>query len=131
MNRIIRLSLFTLLVVSSSLVARTLVATGTCDYAADTGLYSTWIIVTTYDDAGNVTRREGTSCDGVHWIDNCPRITLSGNPNQSSAYYDTFDSGAWLRYNVDNDGKISAMWGKLENGTYWAADTDGNANNLN
>lgn len=84
-----------------------------------------WTVVITIDDnTGQVTRREGTNCNGTHWVDHC---TVSpGTFGASSGYY-IQDASAnpqwWVRFNADASGNITKMWGKDANGTNWVAST--------
>jgi|GEM_PF-3115291 len=78
-----------------------------------------WTVVITFNDEGQITRREGITCDGVHWVDHCPRVGIAGDPSQPSTYYSGLESGAWVRSNIDESGRITDMWGRDAKGNYW------------
>ena len=85
-----------------------------------------WMMVISFDDDGNVVRREGISCQGNHWVDNCGTIqNTSGGSDTSDYHYGDVSAGWWVRYNVDGGGQITAMWGKTVNGQHWKESSGG------
>lgn len=80
-----------------------------------------WTTVITFNDAGQPIRRMGISCDGAHWDDKCPRVGILGDPGRPSTYYTELANGAWVRFNTNQIGRITEMWGRDANGEYWEA----------
>lgn len=112
-----KVSLLTAVLIAAAVLparARVLYDTGPC---AGGG---TWIIVTTIDDrSGRITSIRGTNCEGVTWRDHCPIVILPGAPNRHGEFEHTGESGDWIRFNVDDNGRITGIWGRDAGGIYW------------
>lgn len=80
-----------------------------------------WTVVLTFNDAGQVTRREGIRCDGTHWVDVCPKVGLTADPEKPSTYYTEIEEGGWVRFNTNSTGLVTEMWGRDAHGAYWEA----------
>ncbi len=114
---ICKTSLVTALLLAAAalpLRARVVYDTGPCPGGG------TWIIVTTIDDrSGRVTSMRGTNCEGTIWKDHCPIMILPRDPNHRGAFEHTGQSGDWIRFNVDDNGNITGMWGRDADGIFW------------
>lgn len=99
---------------SSSLLARVVYDMGLCPNN------NTWIVVTTIDDqTGRVIAMRGTNCDGVTWTGHCTFVPITTDPNRPSMFYHPGENGDWLRYNVNNYGEVTEMWGRDLSGEYF------------
>ncbi len=80
-----------------------------------------WVTVITFNDNGQPIRREGVSCDGTHWVDHCTVHILpqSPDPNAPSTHFTDLGQGGWVKMNITNDGRVTTMWGRDRNGSYW------------
>lgn len=110
------LTIGTLLFAASQASARVVHYEGPCILGGN------WSIVMTIDDnTGEVTRTEGTNCNGDHWIDHCT-VTMGSNLGSASEYYIqdvSITPRWWIRFNTDQAGNITSMWGKYADGNYW------------
>jgi hypothetical protein len=105
-----------ILLATSAATARVVTYEGACTG----GLAGNWRIVIVIDDnTGEVSRREGTNCNGTHWVGNC-NVSI-GNLGTTSGYYEerVETSMWWVRCNVNASGIITDMWGKRSDGTFW------------
>lgn len=71
---------------------------------------------------GTVTRREGINCEGTHWVDKCPTSSGALGPISNYHIQDTSPMPLWwIRFNTDEAGNITEMWGKDTEGNHWIA----------
>lgn len=101
-------------------------ATATQCYTGNCTGGGQWVTCITYDTgSGAVVTREGTMCGGTHWIDHCSFHYVDVNPGTTSDHFINLGT-AWIRFNTDATGAITAMWGKNVAGQYWVADSSEN-----
>lgn len=93
------------------------------NYEGPCVLGGNWTMVITIDDnTGKVTRREGINCNSTHWVDHCNIIVGTRGP--VSEYYIQEVSVTprwWIRFNTDQAGNITEMWGKDADNNNWVA----------
>ncbi len=81
------------------------------------------MVITINDNTGEVTRREGTNCNGEIWVDHC-MVSIGSNLGSTSEYYIqdvSITPHWWIRFNTDHAGNITSMWGKDADGNHWIA----------
>ncbi len=114
---ILALTAICLLFAGSTSFAVTLKSySGDCEKGNPVG---NWTVVITFNDDGQPTRAEGIGCDGIHWVNECPRVGILGDPGRPSTHYTELANSAWIQLNINAIGRITDMWGRDANGQYW------------
>lgn len=67
------------------------------NYSGDCSSGGSWTMSITIDDnTGKVIRREGTNCNGEHWVDHCGAKTDTLSTTDDRAIQDAMTTPPWL-----------------------------------